>query len=158
MIAAIFLLVLGASPTLPTSFSAPKGWVAKAPPADAPVSFVWLSPQFGVNGNGENLSVMIHPASMTLDAEVQLAIGETSHDRQIVNSHAEPTCRGQQPGWTFDARLPLPNGKTVSQVYYLTIVDAQLYAFIFTHAAGDPVDPAINSSIQSLCPNGKRAS
>lgn len=101
-----------------------------------------------------------HPASAstTLDAEVHRAIGELSQEREIVNSHAELTCHGQQAGWTFDARLPLPNGKVISQVYHLTIVGAQTYGFIFTHAAGDPIDPAIRKSIQSICPSGKLAS
>jgi hypothetical protein len=160
MVTAISPLLLAASLALPTSFVAPKGWVAKAPPADTPVSFVWLSPKFGVNGNGENLSVMTYPASAstTLDAEVHRAIGEVSHDREIVNSHAELTCHGQQAGWTFEARLPLPNGKVIAQVYHLTIVGAQTYGFIFTHAAGNPIDPAIRQSIQSICPSGKLAS
>ena len=158
MVTTISPLLLAASLALPTSFVAPKGWVAKAPPAE--VSFIWLSPKFGVNGNGENLSVTTHPASAstTLDAEVHRAIGELSQEREIVNSHAELTCHGQQAGWTFDARLPLPNGKVISQVYHLTIVGARTYGFIFTHAAGDPIDPAIRKSIQSICPSGKLAS
>jgi hypothetical protein len=154
MVTTISALLLAASLALPMSFVAPKGWVAKAPPAEAPISFIWLSPKFGVNGNGENFSVTTHPASAstTLHAEVQGAIGELSQEREIVNSHAEPTCHGQQAGWTFEGRLTLPNGMVISQVYHLTIVGAQTYGFIFTHAAGDPIDPAIRKSIQSICP------
>ncbi len=160
MVTAISPLLLAASLALPTSFVAPKGWVAKPPPVEVPISFIWLSPKFGVNGNGENLSVTTHPASAstTLDEEVRGAIAELSQEREIVNSHAERTCHGQQAGWTFDGRLSLPNVKVISQVYHLTIVGAQTYAFIFTHAAGDPIDPAIRKSIQSICPSGKVAS
>jgi hypothetical protein len=123
-------------------------------------SLFWLAPHFGVNGNGENLSVMIRPvsAAATLDAELHHATKELSQDRMIVNSHAEPTCHDLQAGWTLDARLPLPNGKVVSQVYHLTIVDGRAYAFIFTHAAGDRIDQAIVYSIQSICPTNKPAS
>ena len=154
MVTTISPLLLAAALALPVSFVAPKGWVAKAPPAEAPVSFMWLSPKFGLNGNGENLSVMTYPAraGTTLDTEVHRAIVELSQERDIVNSHAERTCHGQQAGWTFEGRLPLPNRKAISQVYHLTIVGAQAYAFIFTHAAGDPIDPAIRKSIQSICP------
>lgn len=160
MIMTILPLLLGALLMLPTTFVAPRGWRAKAPPAGAPLDYIWLSPHFGVNGNGENLSVTIHPAlaNTTLDAEVHDAIDEMSNERIIVNSHAEPTCHGLEAGWTFDARLPLPNGKVISQVYHLTIVDGRVYAFIFTHAAGDRIDPAIGDSIQSICPSKKPAS
>ena len=154
MVTTIWPLLLAASLALPMSFVAPKGWVAKALPAEAPARFIWLSPKFGVNGNGENLSVTTHPApaGATLDAEVRRAIVELSQERDIVNSHAERTCHGQQAGWTFEGRLPLPNRKAISQVYHLTIVGAQTYGFIFTHAAGAPIDPAIRKSIQSICP------
>lgn len=144
---------------LPASFVPPKGWIAKPLPADAPVDFIWLAPHFGVNGNGENLTANSHPVSAdaTLAAEVQRAIGEVSEDRQILSSHAEPTCHGLQAGWAFDARLPLPNGKVISQVYHLTIVDGRAYSFIFTHAAGDPIEQAISDSVQSICPSNKTA-
>ena len=160
MIATILSLLFSVSVTLPSSFVAPKGWTAKTPPADAPIDFIWLAPRFGENGNGENLTVTSHPVAIgvTLDAEVHRAIDELSQDRVIATSHAEPTCRGLQAGWTFDARLPLPNGKVVSQVYHLAIVDRRSYAFIFTHAAGDRIDRAIIDSIQSICPNNKPAS
>ena len=101
--------------------------------------------------------MITNPASpgTTLDAEVHRAIGELSQEREIINSHAELTCHGRQAGWTFETRLPLTSGKAISQVYHLTIVGAQTYGFIFTHAAGDPIDPAIRKSIQSICPSGK---
>jgi hypothetical protein len=155
MITTILSLLLGASLTLPPSFVAPKGWIAKTPPVDAPIDFIWLAPNFGVNVNGENLAVWSHPVSAgdTLDAEVHGATDEMSQDRIIANSHTEPTCHGLQPGLTFEARLPLSNGKTISQVYHLTIVAGRTYAFVFTHAAGDPIDQAIADSIQSVCPD-----
>jgi len=160
MSAAILLsLLLAASAPLPPSFAPPKGWVEKLPPPSAPVNVIWFSPHFDVNGNGENFSVTIHPApaGSTLHAEVHRAIDELSRDRKIVDSHSEPTCRGRQDGWTFDARIPLPNGKVVSQVYHVTIVGGRVYAFIFTHAAGDRVEREITDSIQSICPSKRSA-
>jgi len=153
-------LLLSAALTLPGSFAAPKGWVAKPPPSNGPVDFIWLSPQFGAGGNGENLSLTTRqvPAAETLDAEVRTAIEQVSRDRTIVNSHAEPTCHGQQKGWTFDARHATPSGKTVSQVYHLAIVDGRAYSLIFTHLAGHHVPQAITDSIQSICSSHKRAS
>jgi hypothetical protein len=160
VIAAILPLVLALSPPLPASFGAPKGWVAKTPPANSPVDFIWLAPRFGVDGDGENLTVMSHPASagVTLDAEVRRTVAELSADRKVVDSHSAPTCHGLQAGWTFDARVTLANGKAVSQVYHLTIVDGRAYAFIFTHAAGARIDQAIADSMQSICPGKKSAS
>ena len=159
MIAAGFSLLLSALLVLPASFVAPKGWTARTPPASSPVDFIWLSPGFGVSGNGENLTAMSHPvpSSTTLGAVVHDTISNVS-DRTIVNSHSESTCHGRQAGWTFDARLPLPNGKAVSQIYHLTIVDGRAFAFIFTHTAGVPVGQAINDSIQSICPGNNRVS
>src|SRR5579863_5054909 len=61
MIAAGFSLLLSALLVLPASFVAPKGWTARTPPASSPVDFIWLSPGFGVSGNGENLTAMSHP-------------------------------------------------------------------------------------------------
>lgn len=160
MIAAIVPVIPALSPPLPASFSAPKGWVEKAPPANSPVDVVWLAPHFGVDGDGENLTVMSHPAApgATLDAEVRRTVAELSADRKIVDSHSAPTCHGLQPGWTFDARVSLANGKAVSQIYHLTIVDGRAYAFIFTHAAGARVDQAIVDSMQSICSGKKSAS
>jgi hypothetical protein len=158
---AMFLpLFLSASLTLPGSFVAPKGWVAKTPPSNGPVDFIWLSPKFGVNGNGENLSLTTRqvPEAVTLDAEVRTAIGDVSRDRVIVDSHSESSCHGLQNGWTFDARLATPSGKTVSQVYHLAIVDGRAYSLIFTHLAGHRIPQAITGSIQSICPSHKRAS
>ena len=138
MIGLVLPLLLSASLTLPGSFVAPKGWVAKTPPSNGPVDFIWLSPHFGVGGNGENLSLTSRPvpAAVTLDTEVRAAIGALSKDRVIVNSHSESTCHGLQKGWTFDARLATPSGKTVSQVYHLAVVDGRAYSLIFTHLAG----------------------
>lgn len=153
-------LFLSASLTLPGSFVPPKGWVAKPPPSNGPVDFIWLSPQFGAGGNGggENLSLTTRqvPAAQTLAAEVRAATEEVSHDRTIVNSHSEPTCQGRQKGWSFDARLAMPGGKTVSQVYHLAIVDGRAYSLIFTHLAGHHIPQAITDSIQSICPSHKR--
>ncbi|HET6276502.1 MAG TPA: hypothetical protein VFE16_11285 [Candidatus Cybelea sp.] len=159
-IATIVPLFLALSPPLPASFAAPKGWVSKAPPANSPVDFIWLAPRFGVDGDGENLTVMSHPAvaGATLDAEVRRTIAELSADRRIVDSRSAPTCHGLQAGWMFDARVSLPNGKAVSQIYHVTIVDGRAYAFIFTHAAGARVDQAIADSMQSICPGKKSAS
>jgi len=160
MIAPVLPLFLSASLTLPGTFVAPKGWVAKTLPSNGPVDFIWLSPHFGVKGNGENLSLTSRPvpAAVTLDTEVRAAIGALSKDRVIVNSHSEPTCHGLQKGWTFDARLATPSGKTVSQVYHLAVVDGRAYSLIFTHLAGHPIDRAITNSIQSICPSGKHVS
>lgn len=157
MIMIVSQLFLAVSLTLPASFVAPKRWIAKSPPAGAPINFIWLSPHFGVNGDGENLSVLIYPvsAAATLDAEVHRAIKDLSQDRMIVNSHTESTCHGRQAGWTFEARLPMPNGKVVSQVYHVTIVGGRAYTFTFTHAAGDRIAQAIVNSIQSICPSNK---
>ena len=154
MITAVISLLLAASVSLPSSFVAPKGWIAKAMPADAPVDFMWVSPDFGIDGNGENLTLSIAPASVnaTLDSEVHTAMGDLSRDRDIVNSHLQPTCHGLLPGWTFEGRLPLPNGNVISQVYHLTILDRGVYTFVFTHAASDRIEPEIRDSIQSLCP------
>lgn len=148
-------LLLATLLLLPASFVAPKGWTTKAPQAGAPVDFIWVAPGFGVNGNGENLTVMSHPVSSTttLGAVVHTTISSVSQESAIVNSHSEPTCHGRQAGWTFDARVPLPNGKAVSQIYHLTIVDGRAYAFIFTHTAGGRIDQAVSESIQSLCPS-----
>ena len=156
----ILPLLLAASLTLPGSFVAPKGWVAKTPPSNGPVDFIWLSPHFGVSGNGENLSLTTRPvpADVTLDAEVRAAIRDVSKDRVIVNSHSEPTCHGLQKGWAFDARLATPSGKTVSQVYHLAVVDGRAYSLIFTHLAGHRIGQAITDSVQSICPSGKHAS
>ena len=115
---------------------------------------MWLSPGFGINGNGENLALSSHPVvpGTTLDSEAQEAIREMSEDRTIDSSHAEPTCHGKQPGWTFDARLQLPNGAEISQVYHIAIVGGRAYSFVFTHKAGDPVEAAVADGIQSICP------
>jgi hypothetical protein len=130
-----------------------KSWVEKKPPPDG-VDAIWLSPHFGVNGNGENLSISSHPTSSgtTLASEVRAAISTLSLDREISNSHAEPTCGGRQAGWSFDRRLPLPNGVTVEQIYHITLLNGRMYVFTFTHAAGQRVDPAIVQAIQSICP------
>ncbi len=156
MLLSLFLSAL----TLPGSFVPPKGWAAETPPSNGPVDFIWLSPHFGVSGNGENISLTTRqvPAAETLDAEVRTAIDEVSRDRTIVNSHSESTCHGLQKGWTFDARLATPSGKTVSQIYHLAIVDGRAYSLIFTHLAGHHIPQAITDSIQSICPNHKRAS
>jgi hypothetical protein len=147
-------LVLSAALALPPSFVPPEGWAATTPPPDAPVDYLWLSPHYGTNGNGENLAVMLHPVPPgdTLDAEVKKAIEQLALDRAVVNSHAEPTCHGLQAGWSFEVSVPLPNGKTIGQIYHLTIVGDIAYAFMFTHLVGDPIDPAVTASIQSICP------
>jgi hypothetical protein len=113
-----------------------------------------LSPHFGVNGNGENLAVTSHPVRIgtSLASEVHDAISELSQDRSISNSRGEPTCHGNQPGWSFDVRISLPNGVTIEQIYHLAIVGGRTYAFVFTHAAGQRIDSAIAESIQSICP------
>lgn len=155
MIMTVLALLMAASLILPTSFIPPKGWIGRTPPADAPLDYIWFSPHFGVNGNGENLGVLSYPvsATTTLDAEVRSAIADVSQDRDIIDSRAQPMCHGLQKGWTFDARLPLLNGKVVSQVYYLTIVDGLLFSFDFTHLAGDQIEPEIQDSIQTICPS-----
>ena len=135
---------------------APKGWTGKIPPEQVG-DYIWLSPQFGVDKNGENLLVSSHhvSAATTLDQEVHRAIDDVSQDRIIANSHSDPTCHGLQAGWAFEANLPLPNGQVVSQVYHITIVDGRAYAFIFTHLAGARVDQAIGDSIQSICSSNR---
>lgn len=152
----MFLSVLvAASLGLPAGFVPPRGWIAKPLPADAPVNFIWLSPRFGINGNGDNLTLTIHVLSTktSLAEEKRKAVNELSHEFTIVDSHAESTCRGSQDGWTFDARLRTASGAVVSQVNHLTILDGRLYAFIYTHPAGDPIDRAVVDSIESVCPN-----
>jgi hypothetical protein len=157
--AAFFGLVLVASTPVPTFFDPPKGWIAKTPPPDAPVDFIWLSPSFGKNGNGEKLSIMSQDVApgTTLASEVHDATDQLSQDRIIAASHAERTCHGLQAGWAFDARLPLPNGKTISQVYHLTILGNRSYSFIFTHSAKDRIEQAVRSSIESICPSGEHS-
>ncbi len=156
MIAAILSMMLSVMQPITQSFEPPKGWVEKAPPPSG-IDFIWLSPHFGSGGNGENLTATGHdvPAGSTLASEVHAAIAELSQDRDISNSHSDPTCHGQQPGWAFAARMTLPNGLTIEQLHHLTIVDRRVWDFVFTHRAGDRVDPAIAHSIQSICPSPK---
>jgi hypothetical protein len=156
MIAAVLSMILSVAPPLAQSFEPPKGWVAKAPPPSA-VDYIWLSPHFGSGGNGENFTATGHDvtAGSTLASEVRVAIADLSQDRDITNSHSDPTCHGQQAGWAFAARITLPNGPTIEQLYHFTIVDRQVWAFVFTHKAGDRVDPAIAHSIQSICSSAK---
>lgn len=154
IIAALLSAVLISAPAVPRSFVPPKGWTqGKNLPPGGPDA-IWLSPNFGINGNGENLGVTSHPAApgTTLASEVRAAIDEMSQERTIADSHSEPTCRGREPGWTFDARLPLPNGMAISQVYHISIVGGRAYTFVFTHKAGDPIEPAVTTAIQSICP------
>jgi hypothetical protein len=153
MLAFVLSALIGVASALPPSFVGPKGWVEKKPPPDE-VDAIWLSPHFGVNGNGENLTVASHPTSSgaTLASEIHDAIASISQDREISGSHAEPTCAGRQPGWSFDGRLPIPNGVTVEQIYHIALLNGRTYVFTFTHAAGQRVDPAIAQSIQSICP------
>jgi len=68
----------------------------------------------------------------------------------IVDSRSQSTCHGRQAGWTFDARLALPNGATISQVYHVIVGD-RAYDFVYTHKAGDPVETAVAKAIQSIC-------
>jgi hypothetical protein len=155
MIAAfVIVLLVATTPPSPSFFVSPKGWAAKDLPPDAPADFIWLSPRFGKNGNGDNFMVMSHhvSAETTLGAEVRRATTELSQDRTISDSHSEQTCRGRQPGWSFKARLALPNGKTVSQLYQITILNQRAYAFVLTQDAAEPVDRAIKDSIESICP------
>ncbi len=154
MIAALVVaLLVAATPPLPTFFVPPKGWAAKALPPGAPADFIWVSPRFGKDGNGDNFMLMSHAVSAgtTLSAEVRRATSELAQDRPILHSHAEPTCRGRQPGWSFEAQLALP-AKTISQLYHITILNHRAYTFTLTHAAGEPVDRAIEDSIESICP------
>jgi hypothetical protein len=152
--ALVMSFLIAATPPLPTFFVPPKRWAIKNPPSDTPVDFIWLSPQFNKNGTGDNFILMSHrvSAQTTLDAEVHRAMSELSQDRTISDSHAERTCRGRQPGWTFEARLTLPNGKSVSQLYHLTIRNQRAYTFVLTHDSARPVDQAIKDSIESICP------
>ena len=156
MIAAVLSMILSVALPFGQSFEPPQGWVAKAPPP-AGVDFVWISPHFGSGGNGENLAATGHDitAGSTLASEVRAAIAEVAQDRDIANSHSDPTCHGQQAGWAFAARMTLPNGLTIEQLHHLTIVDRRAWDFIFTHKAGDRVDPAIVRSIQSICSSAK---
>jgi hypothetical protein len=152
--AVLLSAVLDAAPAVPRSFIPPKGWTqGKDLPPGGPDA-VWLSPGFGLNGNGENLALITHPVApgTTVASEAEEAIREMSADRTIVDSHSQPTCHGRQAGWTFDARLPLPNGATISQVYHISIVSNRAYSFVFTHKAGDPIETAVANAIQSICP------
>jgi hypothetical protein len=155
LITAVLLsAVLNAAPPLPRSFIPPKGWTqGKNLPPGGPDA-IWLSPNFGINGNGENLGVTSHRVApgTTVATEARAAVREMSEDRAISDSHSEPTCHGRLAGWTFDARLPLPNGTAISQVYHISIVGGRAYSFVFTHKAGDPIEPAVANAIQSICP------
>lgn len=155
MIVSVLLsAIVNLSPEVPRSFVSPKGWTqGKNLPPGGPDA-VWLSPGFGTNGNGENLSVTSHdvPAETSLASEVREAIRELSPERTIVDSRSEPTCHGRQAGWTFDARLALPNGTKICQVYHIAIMGRRAYSFVFTHKARDRVGNAVADAIQSICP------
>ncbi|HEY1429794.1 MAG TPA: hypothetical protein VGF18_09490 [Candidatus Tumulicola sp.] len=156
-LAALLSLLVSVAPALPASFAPPKGWTAKPVPSGSPVDYLWVSPHFGANGNGENLTVTSHAlvAGGTLASEVHSAIADMSQDRKIVNSHSEPTCNGTQPGWSFEGRITLPDGKTIAQIYHMAIYEKRIYMFVFTHALNDPIDPSIGRSIQTICPSAK---
>jgi hypothetical protein len=60
LIAVLLSAVLNVAPPVPRSFIPPKGWTqGKDLPPGGPDA-VWLSPNFGINGNGENLGVSSH--------------------------------------------------------------------------------------------------
>jgi hypothetical protein len=42
-------------------------------------------------------------------------------------------------------------------VYHLTIFGNRSYSFIFTHAAKDRTEQAIQNSIESICPSGEHS-
>lgn len=153
ILAVVLSAALDSALVVPRSFVPPKGWTqGKNLPPDGPDA-VWLSPSFGVNGNGENLEVISHRVApeATVASEARKAIQEMSSEREITDSHSEPTCHGKEPGWMFEARLPLPNGTAVSQVYHISIVGGRAYGFIFTHKAGDPIETAVTDAIQTIC-------
>lgn len=153
LVVALLSAVLNSPPVVPRSFIPPNGWTRGNDLPGGPDA-IWLSPRFGVNGNGENLGVISHrvAAGATLASEVREAIREMTEDRIIGASHSEPTCHGKQSGWSFEARLPLPNGTAISQVYHITVVHGRAYAFVFTHKAGDAIEPVVADAIQSICP------
>jgi hypothetical protein len=153
IIAVLLSAVLESASIVPRSFVPPKGWTqGKNLPPDGPDA-IWLSPSFGVNGDGENLMVMSHPVALgtTVAPVAREAIRKVSEERIITGSRSEPTCHGQQAGWTFDAHLPMGNGMTISQVYHISIVRGRAYTFIFTHKAGDPIETTVSDAIQSIC-------
>jgi hypothetical protein len=159
MLAVMLTLLVSAAPLFPASFVPPAGWVGKTPPPGSPVDYVWLSPHYGVDGNGENLSVTSRAAApgTTLTSEVHEAIAQLSQGRTIANSHSESTCHGRLAGWTFAERMPLPNSITIEQISHLAIVNGRVYSFVLTHKAGDPVAPAVARSIHTICPPAKSA-
>lgn len=68
-----------------------------------------------------------------------MAIASFRGERQCRESRRfsfRAACHGKQSGWSFEVRLPLPNGTAVSQVYHITIVHGRAYAFVFTHRVG----------------------
>lgn len=152
MFAVLLAAALNVPPALPRSFVPPKGWTqAKNLPPGGPDA-AWVSPEYAY-GNNDNLAVTSHPVApgTTAASEAQEAIREMSGDRVISDSHAESTCKGHLAGWTFDARLPLPDGSFISQVYHIGIIGGRAYAFVFTHKAGIAIESAITDAIQSLC-------
>ena len=152
MLAVLLSAVLNMPPAVPRSFVPPKGWTqGKDLPRGGPDA-AWLPPDFGY-GNGDNLAVTSHPVApgTTAESEAQEAMREMSQERIISDSHSEPTCQGHLAGWSFDARMPLPNGTTISQVYHISIVDGRAYAFVFTHKAGVAIESEIVDAIQSIC-------
>lgn len=151
-IAQYLAFIIAIASSVPPLFTPPSGWPA-ANTAGSPFDAIWMAPKFGKTHN-EFLALTSYPLprGRTLADEVRSAISELSDDgKTIVNSHAEPTCHGRQPGWTFDARTPLTPQLTVSQLYHVAVLGDRSYAFVFTHKAGDPIDPEITNSIQSLC-------
>jgi hypothetical protein len=147
-----------ARPASPPYMTPPAGWTSVGPPPpDSGFDYLWVSPHFHDGsphaGDSMGATVRVIPLNSTLADQVrETTIDETQDGRIVASSQSHTTCNGTQPGWTIDFRLPIMPPLTISQIWHFAVWKGHVYAINFTHTAGLAVNPEVQASIDSLCP------
>lgn len=129
-------------------FVAPPGWVGAPTPELADIGIVAIWQPARRNGQNIALSVRPHTTGESLgDAVASLISEEQVDERTIVSVRSHATCGAKQAGTDVDMRFG-----PVSQFYHVAVTARHVYALIYTHSAGGPVDASIMRAFDSFCP------